>query len=337
MSRIAKKALAIVLACSMAFAFTPVAGKSDAKAKKPSLKTKNVVTIVGESEKNTVKANGNVVKSVTWKLKNNKFVSFKKSGKLSAKFTGKKVGSTQATATVKYKKTKKSKKTSKVTLKFIVDVEGGEEDPEDGAWIVEQADPKLSENIIAGIASAMASAPEITFEPIAVVATQIVGGSNYRVVGAYRDKKEDKVATYAILQFCSDLDGKWTLADDYMASDVPVCNANSGMGSWQPCQGEDLVIPDRIIKDIDDYQSQITGLRVDPAAVVAMQPTTDYNYMIVAQGDMITETPEEGYYLVFANSSNEGFKLGADYDGDGQDEKIVPFTLKRLGGEEVTN
>lgn len=110
-----KVVLAKVLSAAMFISsFAGVQGITADAAAKPKLSQKSVSITVGKTKKITVK-NAKKYK-VSWKIKNKKIASFKKSGKYAAKVTAKKYGKTTLTATLKKGKTKK-KLVCKITVK----------------------------------------------------------------------------------------------------------------------------------------------------------------------------------------------------------------------------
>lgn len=109
-----KVVLAKVLTAAMVISsFAGVQGITSEAAAKPKLSKKSVSITVGKTKKVTVK-NAKKYK-VSWKIKNKKTASFKKSGKYAVKVTAKKAGKTTLTATIK-----KGKKTKKLVCKITV-------------------------------------------------------------------------------------------------------------------------------------------------------------------------------------------------------------------------
>lgn len=109
-----KVVFAKVLTAAMVISsFAGVQGVTSEAAAKPKLSKKSVSITVGKTKKVTVK-NAKKYK-VSWKIKNKKTASFKKSGKYAVKVTAKKAGKTTLTATIK-----KGKKTKKLVCKITV-------------------------------------------------------------------------------------------------------------------------------------------------------------------------------------------------------------------------
>ncbi len=85
-------------------------------AAKPKLSVKKMSLILGKSKKVQVKnVKKKQLKKITWKAKNKKIVTVKKSGKLAASMKGKKTGTTKVTAKI-YLKTKKKPVSAVVTV-----------------------------------------------------------------------------------------------------------------------------------------------------------------------------------------------------------------------------
>ncbi len=113
-----KQHIALLMAGTLLLsAVLPYTQASQAEAAaKPKLSVKKLTLNLGKSKKVQVKnIKKKQLKKITWKAKNKKIVTVKKSGKLAASIKGKKTGTTKVTAKI-YLKTKKKPVSSVVTV-----------------------------------------------------------------------------------------------------------------------------------------------------------------------------------------------------------------------------
>lgn len=113
-----KQHIALLMAGTLLLsAVLPYTQASQAEAAaKPKLSVKKLTLNLGKSKKVQVKnVKKKQLKKITWKAKNKKIVTVKKSGKLAASIKGKKTGTTKVTAKI-YLKTKKKPVSSVVTV-----------------------------------------------------------------------------------------------------------------------------------------------------------------------------------------------------------------------------
>lgn len=117
MKKNSKALLARLLLFAMVFGMMPVMkGVETGAAVKAKLSTKKLTISRGKTKKLSVKKAKKY--KVSWKVKSKKIAKLKKSGKYAVKVTGKKVGKTKITCTLKKGKTRK-KLTCKVTVKRV--------------------------------------------------------------------------------------------------------------------------------------------------------------------------------------------------------------------------
>ncbi len=117
MKKMRKVFLTRFLVLAMVFGMMPVTQGIDTDAAvKAKLSTKKLTVSKGKTKKLSVKKAKKY--KVSWKVKNKKIAKLKKSGKYAVKITGKKVGKTTVTCTLKKGK-KKKKLTCKVTVKRV--------------------------------------------------------------------------------------------------------------------------------------------------------------------------------------------------------------------------
>ena len=205
MKKALKRALALALVCTMALALSPIVTAKGA-AKKPALNRKKVRIEEGLAYDLKVKKNGYTIKSTKWST-SDKAVAKVKKGVVEAIAPG------EATITAKVKAVAKGKKKAKTfTLKCKVTVLSADDentDPPVGAWApAETVTP--DDTLKADVASL--NDTSMTYKPLALLATQLVAGTNYRVLCI---KTAANKSTYTILEYYKDLEGKVTKSYDW--------------------------------------------------------------------------------------------------------------------------
>ncbi len=305
--KLLQKALAGTLVLALVLAMVPVTGVS-AKAKKPTLSKSAVTLDQGKTTKLSVKKNGTVITSVKWKK--NGPISLKKASAVSAKVTADTEGIGVVKATVKYKTSKKSKKVLSVTLKCKVTVAADDVLPISGGWQTAES-PVISADEAKKItAAATAFDPNVTFTPVACLATQVVAGINHRVLGEYSNSSVNSVPMYAIFEFYEDLEGNWSVLDldgtkSYSKSEVPVYKTNTGLdGGWQASQDVSLTKDEKAV--FDKAMEGLVGVTYKPVAKVATQVVAGIKYCFVCESTTVTAEPVSGYSLVWVLAGADG-------------------------------
>ena len=182
---LSKRAVAAVLACSLMIAAAPVSISKGA-AKQPKLNRKKITVTEGLSKNLSIKKNGFTIKSTKWSSSNKKIATVKK-----GEVTGVSEGKTTVTAKVKAV-AKGQKKVKTYTLKCKVTVIA---EPIVGGWEYAE-NPAVPEEVKRYVAELVG--PSHTFEPLALLATQVVAGMNYCVLAK---KKYTNKSVYSVIEF----------------------------------------------------------------------------------------------------------------------------------------
>ena len=285
--RIVKNAVAMVVALSMALAVTPVA-KLDAAKKKPTLSRKSLTMMAGDTATLKVKPNKNKISAVTWKSTNEAVATVSKKGKVKAQSEGK----ATIKATFKVKGAKK-----KTTLKCKVKVEIA---PMVGAW--ERAeDPTIPEIAKAKIKEFNDTIDGVSYEPVAILATQLVAGMNYRVLCKKTVITPEAKTNYAIIEIGFDLNGQVMAFDGNVASSEHILAALPDEQATEspaiPADAKEIITAD------------ITGLNSNlaPVAVIGKKTLgTDTEYLVLC------DVYADGTNVSFANYVFVTLKIDAE-------------------------
>ena len=288
-----KKATATVLACSMALAFGSVVS-SQAAAKKPTLNKTKLTLSENMSEKLKVKKNGFTIKSTKWSSDKKSVATVKK-----GVVTGENEGKATITAKVKaVAKGKKKAKTYKLKCKVTVTPEQGEN--WDGGWET-ASDPTITDDLKVTFDKAFEGIVGATYEPVALLATQVVAGTNYRFLARKTTATATPKSTYAFVDIWKDLDGSvglLTTVGDGICSTTITANPKDGAaGAWTQASSpkiEDAILSkltpvlDKAIKTPDGIEAKMT-----PVALVEQQVVNGLNVMLICESEFIGSDPGE--------------------------------------------
>ena len=174
------KAVAVALACSMAFSVSPTVG-ADAAKKKPKLNKTSVSLEKGKKVTLKVNKNGKKISKITWKSSKKSVATVSSKGSVKAKAEG----NTTISASFKVKGAKK-----KTTLKCKVKVY---------EWKTCE-NVTLTDSVKEAVKGVTTEYVGATYEPIAVLSEQLEVGHNYRVLCKTTEVTQNPVSYYSIIE-----------------------------------------------------------------------------------------------------------------------------------------
>ena len=228
--KVAAKSVAVALAFSMAFSMSAGIKADAAKKKAPKLDPSSLTLEKGQTSKIKVVKNKNKISKVTWTSTKPKVASVTTKGVVKAKAVGK--------ATIKAAFKVNKKKTTlkcKVTVTNTPSLAGGWEVPES---------PVVSAELAALVkqfydATAKDGLYPMTVTPYALLGTQVVNGTGYRVLcrADFKDQSGKSVSSYSIVQIYADLSGALVVdaskviayMDDFASELVAVSGSSVGI------------------------------------------------------------------------------------------------------------
>lgn len=270
---ITKKGLATALAFSMVVALAPAAN-ADAAKKKPKLNKTSLTLEEGSTATLKVKKNGKKISAVTWKSTKTKVAKVTKKGKVTAKSEGK----TTIKAIFKIKGAKK-----KTTLKCKVTVVKTD-DVITGGWET-AADPTITDEIEGYVSQAQEDG--VTYEPIALLATQVVAGMNYRVLCKATPVVQNPKSYYAILQIGIDVSGDIVYARSF-ADTNGIFDALPSAAEGLPGAMTETETPiiDPAMRGLYDGYMAEHNISYRPVALVGSQVTEGQTLLFICERDI---------------------------------------------------
>ena len=326
MTAIAKKALATTLVCAMALSVSPIA--SAKKAKAPKLNKTSLKVEEGLSDNIKVKKNGFTIKSTKWSTSDKKVATVTKKGVVTGVLPGK------AKITAKVKAVAKGKKKAKTyTLKCkvtVIPAGGGEIE---GGWVT-CTNPNAIDDIKGAIDKEFNNpADGVTVETVALLASQVVAGTNYRALVRKTDtKKTTAQTTYAIVEINVDPDGNSSpyegngLTGGIFDSGIEAAPKDAAIGGW--AQASDVKIPDEIRTLAASILGSLQNWNYNPVAIVESQAST-MSYKVICEAvsnvSDFGDAPAYSIVQVAVDPATKGLKIVGAYafsDGGEFNENI---------------
>ncbi len=151
-----------------------------------------------------------------------------------------------------------------------------------------------------------------TYEPVTLLATQVVAGTNYAILCKVTPVYPDAEGSYAIVYVYQSLDGEAELVN---VEDLIETNEESVEGGWNNIVTEETsqVALDAFTKAVDG----MVGANYEVAAVVGTQVVAGMNYMYVCNVTTVTPDAEGKYALV---------TVYEDLDGNAEITEVVDLT-----------
>jgi hypothetical protein len=132
---------------------------------------------------------------------------------------------------------------------------------------------------------------DLELEAIAVIARQVVSGTNYMYLAKGYKKGEENKATYKIVVVYNDLEGYSSISKvsdfDYVKYVNENADGNSEMlsGGWySDVSTEEKVLDEKVQYVFDNATSTLAGMTYTPIALLASQVVAGTNYAILCYG-----------------------------------------------------
>ena len=143
------------------------------------------------------------------------------------------------------------------------------------------------------------------YTPVAVIATQLVAGTNYAYLCLGAPEDDSQAAGWYIVALYRDLKGDVTtmsirsidLGDIKTSGDI---YDPSFVGSWVANVPEESipVLPDDAQKAFEEAISGFVGVGYTPIALLGTQVVAGLNYKLLCYGTMVTKDPVTSWYVL---------------------------------------
>ena len=179
--------------------------------------------------------------------------------------------------------------------------ETGAEDTLEGGWVPAE-DPTVTPEMKALCDRAVENLVGAVYTPAALLATQVVAGTNYRLLFRVAPVAPDGEETYAIGTLYEDLEGNVTL-EEVQSTQVKT-NLSDLPGGWT--QRESAVLTEDAKNAFDKAMEELVGVDYQPLALLAIQVAAGTNYAILCQATVVSPEAEPYYAIVTVAENLEG-------------------------------
>ena len=219
--------------------------------------------------------------------------------------------------------TSDSGQAAKTTTKVVTDVMGyGDHGIMTGGWAAVSGDTSLSANKKAKAAfeKATETLTGMEYEPVAVLGTQVVAGTNYCILCRGRATVPDAVPAVELVYIYEDLQGKAEVTGSKTLIGSEVLD-----GGWSANTGDfDLEKNADVKKAFVKATEAFTGSELEPVAYLGSQVVAGTNHLILCRSTAAVPgaEPEFSLAVVYADL-NGGAEMGSieevvfgEYDGE---------------------
>lgn len=193
----------------------------------------------------------------------------------------------------------------KETEVVITEKDEEEETQLDGGWSRAES-PEITDEVRELLNKATEGYDGPAYTPIAYIGSQVVAGTNHKILCGVTPVVPDAVTTYAIVVLYEDLNGNVEMID-YMDSEAEVEELpdSEGMtGGWSAV--EPPVMTDEAKAALKKAVENLVGAEYEPVALLATQIVAGTNYSILCEVTPVTPDAETGYVIVHVYEDLDG-------------------------------
>jgi len=173
-----------------------------------------------------------------------------------------------------------------------------------GGWEVSTAPSIVTDEQRQIFDTVMAGYMGVTLEPVAVIATQVVAGTNYAFLTQATPISPDTAPYWTVVVIYQDLAGNvsFTCMNDLDVADIKTVETDGSQmyaGAWQAQDPEGAGMLDQ--KAATAFSAALegyTGMSFDPIATLGTQLVAGTNYRILCAGTTVTAEPQTGLYVL---------------------------------------
>lgn len=190
------------------------------------------------------------------------------------------------------------------------------------------------------------------YTPIAVIATQVVAGTNYAFLCLGAPEEPEDLAAWYIVTLYNDLSGDVTTLSIRELDLTDIADSDSAynpafVGSWTPNgpSEEEPVLPDDAQEAFENATAHYVGVGYSPIALLGTQLVSGTNYRFLCYGTLVTRDPVTSWYVVDIYRDLDGectitdvrmLDLTDYIDYGGPEEETTDIAEDTASGEEET-
>ena len=163
----------------------------------------------------------------------------------------------------------------------------------------------------------------VKYEPIRVIATQIVNGTNYAYLVAQSKVVENPTKEFYIIKIYKDLEGNvdFKAINKLDPTSIVAKDAQEQLMGGYEVEGPDnsgILLDENAQSSFNKAAEAYVGVNLQPVQLLASQIVNGTNYIALCKGQTVSEKPVNGIYIVTWH---------ADLNGDGQITDVALLDL----------
>ena len=172
-----------------------------------------------------------------------------------------------------------------------------------GGWTAPDS-PAVTKEVKDVLAKATETLTGGTYEPVAYLGSQVVAGTNYRILCKYTPATKNPTSKYVLVTVYEDLDGNASLSG-ILNSDAEVLVTDEVIdGGWTAPATPDVT--DEAAEALLAAAKNAVGATYNPVALLGTQVVAGTNYSILCEITPVTENAEAHYAVVIVYSGADG-------------------------------
>lgn len=172
-----------------------------------------------------------------------------------------------------------------------------------GGWTSPDS-PVVTEEVKTALTNATAQMTGGTYEPVAYLGSQVVAGTNYRILCKFTPATPDAEANFAIVTVYEDPEGKAEITE-ILNSGATVPESDAVVdGGWTATETPELTpeSTDSLYK----AGNGVVGSSFEPVALLGIQVVAGTNYCMLCEVTPVVEKPETSYAIVVVFMGADG-------------------------------
>lgn len=172
-----------------------------------------------------------------------------------------------------------------------------------GGWTPADS-PQVPEEVKALLEKAAEKQLGAEYEPVALIGSQIVAGTNYALLCRITPVVPDAVPHYAIVTLYEDLDGNTSITDILESQAEGEALPGELTGAWE--NPESPVVTDEARAALDKAMEKLVGADYKPIALLATQLVSGTNYSILCEVTPVVPNAKSTFVIAHVYQDLEG-------------------------------
>lgn len=172
-----------------------------------------------------------------------------------------------------------------------------------GGWKVPES-MQVTEELKALFEKGMEGLVGVNYVPVAYIGSQVVAGTNHRVLAKATVVVPDAVPHYAIVTLWEKPDGTVEVTDIRGSEIEVLANDEQLAGGWSAPETPDL--DDDVKTIVEKATAELVGVNYTPVALLGTQVVAGMNYQVLCRATLVTANPETRYVVLTVYADLEG-------------------------------